>query len=67
MTEEAEAGTEIVSEVPTHQRDGIVSVALANYNIDWIRSSAPFERVNLVAVIRPRIGGKEPSDVYRRM
>jgi hypothetical protein len=34
MAEKAEAGTETVSEVPTHQRDGIVSVALANYKIE---------------------------------
>jgi hypothetical protein len=33
MAEKAEAGIEIVSEVPTHQRDGTVSVALANYKI----------------------------------
>jgi hypothetical protein len=33
MAEKAEAGTETVSEVPTHQRDGTVSVALANYKI----------------------------------
>lgn len=30
---------------------------------DWIRSSAPPDRVNWVAVIRPRLGGKEPSEM----
>src|SRR5467141_3786230 len=33
---------------------------------DPITASAPFERVDLVAVGRPRLGGKEPSnDNYR--
>src|SRR6266699_676221 len=34
---------------------------------DSITASAPFERVNLVAVRRPRLGGKEPSNVDYRM
>src|SRR6267143_3657044 len=35
-------------------------------NSDPITASAPFERVDLVAVGRPRLGGKEPSnDNYR--
>src|SRR5260370_42267008 len=34
---------------------------------DPITASAPFERVNLVAVRRPRLGGKEPSNVDYRM
>jgi hypothetical protein len=29
---------------------------------DWITSSAPFGRVDLAMVTRPRFGGKEPDD-----
>jgi len=35
--------------------------------IDWITSSAPLDRVDLAKVIRPRLGGKEPSDAYYRL
>jgi hypothetical protein len=34
---------------------------------DPITASAPFERVDLVVVGRPRLGGKEPSNVDYRM
>src|SRR6266576_4331124 len=34
---------------------------------DWITSSAPLDRVDLAKVIRPRLGGKEPSDAYYRL
>jgi hypothetical protein len=34
---------------------------------DWITSSAPFGRVDLAMVNRPRLGGKEPSDAYYRL
>jgi hypothetical protein len=35
--------------------------------VDWITWSAPLDRVDLVAVNRPRLGGKEPSDDYYRL
>ena len=34
---------------------------------DWIRSSAPLNRVDVVAFVRPRLGRKEPSDDYCRL
>ena len=39
----------------------------ASGTADPITASAPFERVDLVAMRRPRLGGKEPSDDDYRM
>ncbi len=46
---------------------GPVSMFPISRQIDWITSSAPLDRVDLAKVIRPRLGGKEPSDAYYRL
>jgi hypothetical protein len=44
--------------------NGLTEIALSENTpfIYWITSSAPFGRVDLAMMIRPRLGGKEPSN-----